>query len=179
MANLPGVPSLLKLKFKTRIYNEGLLSINRLAPNEKMSSSMRKIHISQIHPTHAQSLIGSFALHWYIIQCLNILLADSEGPDQTARMRRLIWAFAVRICTKTSFRMARAFICWSSKKKKKSSKCYVHMQLVSFTYFKSYWICLLGLAVSFPRWMVQRWKYLRLTFGLTIVGYGENSADLH
>ena len=24
-----------------------------------------------------------------------ILLADSEGPDQTARMRRLIWAFAV------------------------------------------------------------------------------------
>ena len=26
-----------------------------------------------------------------------ILLADSEGPDQTARMRSLIWAFAVRI----------------------------------------------------------------------------------
>ena len=26
-----------------------------------------------------------------------ILLADSVGPDQTARMRRLIWAFAVRI----------------------------------------------------------------------------------
>ena len=33
--------------------------------------------------------------------------ADSEGPDQTARMRRLIWAFAVRICPKTRFRMAR------------------------------------------------------------------------
>ena len=27
-----------------------------------------------------------------------ILCADSEGPDQTARMRRLIWAFAVRTC---------------------------------------------------------------------------------
>ena len=27
-----------------------------------------------------------------------ILLAVSEGPDQTARMRRVIWAFAVRIC---------------------------------------------------------------------------------
>ena len=27
-----------------------------------------------------------------------ILFADSEGPDQTARMRRLIWAFAIRIC---------------------------------------------------------------------------------
>ena len=26
-----------------------------------------------------------------------ILLVDSEGPDQTARMRMLIWAFAVRI----------------------------------------------------------------------------------
>ena len=35
-----------------------------------------------------------------------ILLADSEGPDQTARMRRLIWAFAVRICQKTRLRMA-------------------------------------------------------------------------
>ena len=27
-----------------------------------------------------------------------ILLVDSGGPDQTARMRSLIWAFAVRIC---------------------------------------------------------------------------------
>ena len=36
-----------------------------------------------------------------------ILFADSEGPDQTARMRSLIRAFAVRICPKTCFRMAR------------------------------------------------------------------------
>ena len=36
-----------------------------------------------------------------------ILLADSEGSDQTARMRRLIWAFAVRIYPKTRFRMER------------------------------------------------------------------------
>ena len=35
-----------------------------------------------------------------------ILLADSEGPDQTARMRMLIWAFAVRRCLKTRFSMA-------------------------------------------------------------------------
>ena len=27
-----------------------------------------------------------------------ILFADGEGPDQTARMRRLMWASAVRIC---------------------------------------------------------------------------------
>ena len=36
-----------------------------------------------------------------------ILLADTEDPDQTARMRRLIWAFAVHICLKTGFCMAR------------------------------------------------------------------------
>ena len=36
-----------------------------------------------------------------------IILTDSKGPDQTARMRRLIWAFTVRICPKTRFRMAR------------------------------------------------------------------------
>ena len=32
-----------------------------------------------------------------------ILLADSKGPDQTAQMRSLIWAFAVRICQKNMF----------------------------------------------------------------------------
>ena len=35
-----------------------------------------------------------------------ILLVDSEGPDQTARMRSLIRAFAVRIWPKTRFRRA-------------------------------------------------------------------------
>ena len=39
-----------------------------------------------------------------------ILLADSEGPDQTARMRSLIWAFAVCICPKARFRIAVHFI---------------------------------------------------------------------
>ena len=34
-----------------------------------------------------------------------ILLADSEGPDQTARMRWLILALAIRICLKTCSRM--------------------------------------------------------------------------
>ena len=58
-------------------------------------------------PAHAQSIIKAFALHLYILQCSMILLADSEGPDQTARMRRLIWAFAVRICLKTCLRMTR------------------------------------------------------------------------
>ena len=34
--------------------------------------------------------------------------AVSEGPDQTARMRRLVWAFAVRIYQKSHFLFARA-----------------------------------------------------------------------
>ena len=36
-----------------------------------------------------------------------ILLVDSDGPDQTARTRSLVWAFAVCICPKTRFRMGR------------------------------------------------------------------------
>ena len=35
-----------------------------------------------------------------------ILLADDEGPDQRARMLRLIWAFIFRICLKTRYHMA-------------------------------------------------------------------------
>ena len=36
-----------------------------------------------------------------------ILLADNEGPDQTARMRRLILAFTARIRPEACFRMVR------------------------------------------------------------------------
>ena len=36
-----------------------------------------------------------------------ILLVDIEGPDQTARMRSLIGAIAVRICPRIRFSMAR------------------------------------------------------------------------
>ena len=57
----------------------------------------------QIHPAHVQSHIRLFALNWYLLWCQMILLADSEGPDQTARTRSLIWAFAVLICPKTGF----------------------------------------------------------------------------
>ena len=46
---------------------------------------------------HAQIIIPSFTLQSYVLEYSMILLADSEDPDQTARMRRLIWAFAVRM----------------------------------------------------------------------------------
>ena len=35
-------------------------------------------------------------------------VSDSEGPDQTARKRRLIWAFTVRKCPKTRIRMTQS-----------------------------------------------------------------------
>ena len=41
--------------------------------------------------------IRAFALRSYNIYYIMILFAGGEGPDQTARMRRLIWASAVRI----------------------------------------------------------------------------------
>ena len=65
---------------------------------------MQNVQI-QFHPSHAQSLIWALALHWYILKvCSKILLADNEDPDKSARMRRPIWTFAVRICPKTHFR---------------------------------------------------------------------------
>ena len=82
----------------------------RTAASEKVSSSMRKIHrfrfilrMRNVSPGQLLS-IDTFSI------CPMILLADSGGPDQTARMRRLIWAFAVRICTKARFRMARPIL---------------------------------------------------------------------
>ena len=56
------------------------------------------------HPAHAQSHPGMF--YYSIVS--NDSVAKSNSPDQTARMRRMIGAFAVRICPKTSFRMARS-----------------------------------------------------------------------
>ena len=52
-----------------------------------------------------------------------IQIADSGGPDQTARMRRLIWAVAVRICPKARFRIRGPYvICCSSGWKPKRSR---------------------------------------------------------
>ena len=38
----------------------------------------------------------------YLQQCPSIVKVNSEGPDQTARMRRLVWIFAVHICSKVA-----------------------------------------------------------------------------
>ena len=61
----------------------------------------------QIQVLHMRkvSCIQAFALHSYILQYPVILLADSECPDQTAQMCRLILTFCC-ICPKTHFRIA-------------------------------------------------------------------------
>ena len=67
------------------------------ASSEKVLSNMRRkmLRFRSFCSAHAQSIIGNFALHT-LCQYPMILLADSEGPHQTPRMRRLISAFAVR-----------------------------------------------------------------------------------
>ena len=51
-----------------------------------------------------QSAFPPYLVVSYIIACLYnlqhtmILFADSEGPDQTARTRRLVWAFVDHVC---------------------------------------------------------------------------------
>ena len=70
------------------------------ASSEQEPSNMRKF-ADYDHPAHALSMIRAFALHSYILKYPLILLADSEGPNLTARMCRLIWAFFVRICPNT------------------------------------------------------------------------------
>ena len=81
------------------------------------------------HPAHVQSNIRAFALHLYILQYQMIMLADRDGPDQTVRMRRLIWAFAVHICPKTHFSIARPLKCRTQQ---------LSSALSSAGYFKTY-----------------------------------------
>ena len=58
---------------------------------------------AESHPAHAQSLIRAFPPR---LKYPMILFADSEGPNQIVRMRRLMWAFADRMCPRVRFRMA-------------------------------------------------------------------------
>ena len=55
------------------------------------------------HPLMPYILNKNFPIPHYILHFLMILQADSESPDQTARMRSLIWAFLVRTCCKDTF----------------------------------------------------------------------------
>ena len=76
------------------------------------------------------------------------MVADSEGPDQTARMRSLIWAFAVRMCPKALFYMAWPIWLQSQeivllfqakkKKKKKKKKSFVRISISAWKRYSSF-----------------------------------------
>ena len=58
---------------------------------ERKSAFVRAECAELDHPAHAQSIIlQAFVLHSYILYYSMILIMNSEGPDQSARMRRLI-----------------------------------------------------------------------------------------
>ena len=81
----------------------------------KCSDSRHAAHAQSLIRAFSQSLNRAFALHPYILQYPMILLADREGFDQTAWMRRLIWTFAVCICPDMfSHGVAHIFIHFSS-----------------------------------------------------------------
>ena len=63
----------------------------------------------QILTAHAQTFRGARDLAFCLKVPLDSLLvwASSEGSGETARMRRLAWTFAARICDKYQIRLAR------------------------------------------------------------------------
>ena len=75
-------------------------SVRSNLPSIKWTASSEKMRI-QIILRMPIVTTRAFALHLYILLYPNDSLSDSEGPDQTARMRIMIWAFAVRICPNT------------------------------------------------------------------------------
>ena len=75
-------------------------------PHYTNGSRRAKLQIAQ-DSSQACALSSGHLLPIDKFYSLMILLEDSEGPDQTARMRSLIWAFAGRVCPKIRFRLAR------------------------------------------------------------------------
>ena len=78
-----------------RTYLFGILA----APNEKGVFEHAKN--AQLHPGKCSPVIHS------IVSNDSVSRQHSKGPYRSVRMRRLIQAFAVRICPKTRFCMAR------------------------------------------------------------------------
>ena len=66
------------------------------------------LHMPKVSAGHLLS-IETFYTKYPII-----LFADSEGPDQTAWMRRLIWAFTVCICLVFAWHgsLGKVFFAW-------------------------------------------------------------------
>ena len=78
------------------------------APSSEFVSS--SIPSWQILTAHAQPFRGARDLAFCLKVPLDSLLvwASSEGSGETARMRRLAWTFAARICDKYQIRLTRS-----------------------------------------------------------------------
>ena len=72
------------------------------ASSRKVLNMGKVCAFTQSSPVQSHPGICSPLKHF----CPMILFVDSEGPDQTTRMRRLIWGFAVHIFLKARFCMA-------------------------------------------------------------------------
>ena len=75
-------------------------AISSYRKNDKQNGTLSRMLISTDQPVHSRYLISAFIVRLHIQQHPSFGFANSEGPDQTARMRSLIWAFAVHICEK-------------------------------------------------------------------------------
>ena len=84
------------------------------APSSEFVSS--SIPSWQILTAHAQPFRGARDLAFCLKVPLDSLLvwASSEGSGETARMRRLAWTFAARICDKYQIRLTRSIYGLSS-----------------------------------------------------------------
>ena len=82
--------------------------ISNWAPSSEFVSS--SIPSWQILTAHAQPFRGARDLAFCLKVPLDSLLlfASSEGSGETARMRRLAWTFAARICYKYQIRLTRS-----------------------------------------------------------------------
>ena len=86
------------------------------------------LHMRQVSSGHLLSIETFYSIQWYTMIFFFFfffIFAGSEGPNQTARMRRLIWAFAFRICPKTRFRMAQPILYNTNYTLKPMSNLYV------------------------------------------------------
>ena len=86
---------------------------NIWAPSSEFVSS--SIPSWQTLTAHAQPFRGARDLAFCLKVPLDSLLvwASSGGSGETARMRRLAWTFAARICDKYQICLTRSISCWS------------------------------------------------------------------
>ena len=85
-----------------------LISAYYVSPSSEFVSS--SIPSRQILTAHAQPFRGARDLAFCLKVHLDSLLvwASSKGSGETARMRRLAWTFAARICDKYQIRLTRS-----------------------------------------------------------------------